>query len=120
MLMPTFPLTRLGAFQAELHACFTRRADALFELGDALLCAPAVPSLPHLSLEPVHQRGRGSAYSGSPVPVTGTAAARQLSGRRIRCAVARMREPLERTHRVSGRLPLCGAPSPPAEWCRGI
>jgi len=35
----TFPLGRLGHFRAELHATFTRRADALFELGDALLCA---------------------------------------------------------------------------------
>jgi hypothetical protein len=60
MPMPTFPLVRLGAFRAELHACYSRRADALFELGDALLCAQAVPSLPHLSLEPVHQRGWGS------------------------------------------------------------
>jgi hypothetical protein len=63
MPMPTFPLVRLGGFRAELHACFTRRADALFELGDALLCAPAIPSLPHLSLEPVCQRGWGSAYA---------------------------------------------------------
>jgi hypothetical protein len=63
MPMPTFPLARLAAFRAELHACFTRRADALFELGDALLCAPAVPSLPHLSLEPVCQRGWGSIYA---------------------------------------------------------
>jgi DDE superfamily endonuclease len=31
--------------------------------GDALLCAQAVPSLPHLSLEPVHRRGWGSAYA---------------------------------------------------------
>jgi hypothetical protein len=54
------PLARLGGFRSELHACCTRRADALFELGDALLCAPAIPSLPHLSLEPVHQRGWGS------------------------------------------------------------
>jgi hypothetical protein len=61
MPVPTFPLARLGGFRSELHACFTRRADALFELGDALLCAPAIPSLPHLSLEPVHQRGWGSA-----------------------------------------------------------
>jgi hypothetical protein len=37
MPMPTFPLARLGQFRAEPHACFTRRADALFELGDALL-----------------------------------------------------------------------------------
>jgi hypothetical protein len=63
MPTPTFPLARLGAFRSELHACFTRRADALFELGDALLCAPAVPSLPHLSLEPVCRRGWGSAYA---------------------------------------------------------
>jgi hypothetical protein len=54
---------RLGAFRAELHACFTRRADALFELGDALLCADAFPSLPHLSLQPAHQRGWGSVYA---------------------------------------------------------
>jgi hypothetical protein len=65
MPMPTFPFVRLGAFRAELHACLTRRADALFELGDALLCTstPPVPSLPHLSLEPVHQRGWGSVYA---------------------------------------------------------
>jgi Transposase DDE domain len=63
MPTPTFPLARLGGFRAELHATFTRRADALFELGDALLCARAVPSLPHLSLEPVYRRGWGSAYA---------------------------------------------------------
>jgi hypothetical protein len=63
MLMPTFPLARLGAFRTELHACFTRRADALFELGDALLCAQAFGSLPHLSLEPVCRRGWGSVYA---------------------------------------------------------
>ena len=63
MPTPTFPLMRLGAFRAELHACFTRRADALFELGDALLCADAFPSLPHLSLQPAHQRGWGSVYA---------------------------------------------------------
>ena len=58
-----FPLARLGAFRTELHACFPRRADALFELGDALLCAEAFPSLPHLSLEPAHRRGWGSVYA---------------------------------------------------------
>ena len=64
MPTPTFPLARLGGFRAELHACFTRRADALFELGDALLCSQApFPSLPHLSLEPTHRRGWASAYA---------------------------------------------------------
>jgi hypothetical protein len=62
MPMPTSPLARLGGFRAELHACFTRRADALFELGDALLCAQAFSALPHLSLEPVCRRGWGSVY----------------------------------------------------------
>jgi hypothetical protein len=62
MPMPTFPYAGLDAFRAELHACCTRRADALFELGDALLCTPTpVPSPPHLSLEPVHQRGWAAA-----------------------------------------------------------
>ena len=61
--MPTSPLARLGAFRTELHACCTRRADALFELGDALLCTQAFSSLPHLSLEPIHRRGWGSAYA---------------------------------------------------------
>src|ERR671911_424472 len=63
MPMPTFPLARLSTFRTELHACFPRRADALFELGDALLCAEAFPSLPHLSLEPAHRRGWGSVYA---------------------------------------------------------
>jgi hypothetical protein len=61
MPMSPSPLVRLGAFRDQPHVCFTRRADALFELSDALLCAQAVPSLPHLSLEPVHRRGWGSA-----------------------------------------------------------
>ena len=64
MPTPSSPLARLAAFRAELHACFTRRADALLELGDALLCAQTpLPSLPHLSLEPVHRRGWGSTYA---------------------------------------------------------
>src|SRR4029453_2199212 len=57
------PLARLAAFRAGLHACCTRRTDALLELGDALLCAPAIPSIAHLSLEPIHRRGWGSAYA---------------------------------------------------------
>jgi hypothetical protein len=53
--LPAYPdppaaLASLQASRAGLHACCTRRADALFELGDALLSAPAVPSLPQLSL----------------------------------------------------------------------
>src|SRR6266540_3330691 len=41
-----------------------RRPDALFELCDAVLCAPGpVTSLPELSLAGVHQRGWGSTYA---------------------------------------------------------
>src|SRR5215831_6631206 len=40
------------------------RADALFELTDAVLCAGGpVCSLPRLSLEPVMRRGHGSGYA---------------------------------------------------------
>jgi hypothetical protein len=60
MSTPTFPLARLGSFRTEPHACCTRRADALLELGATLLSAPAVRSLPHRSLEPVCRRGWGS------------------------------------------------------------
>ena len=63
MAEPPSPLEQLRAFRAELHACCTRRADALLELGDALLSAPPIPSLAHLSLEPAHRRGWGSSYA---------------------------------------------------------
>jgi hypothetical protein len=46
-----------------LHGCFVRRADALFELCDAILTTGTVPSPAHLSLAPVHRRGWGSLYA---------------------------------------------------------
>jgi hypothetical protein len=67
--LPAYPkapatLARLQAFRAGLHACCTRRADALVDLADALLSAPGpVASLPQLSLEPAHRRGWGSTYA---------------------------------------------------------
>jgi hypothetical protein len=51
------------AFRAALYGCATRRADAWFELGDALLVTERLVSLPHLSLEPLHRRGHGSLYA---------------------------------------------------------
>jgi DDE superfamily endonuclease len=57
-------LARLQAFRAGLHACCTRRADALVDLADALLSVPGpLWSLPQLSLEPAHRRGWGSTYA---------------------------------------------------------
>src|SRR5215212_8955014 len=60
--MPAHDLESLRTFRTDLHGCFPRRADALFELGDALLAAEAVGSLPHLSLQAPHRRGWGSLY----------------------------------------------------------
>ncbi len=60
---PLDPLASLRTFRIALHRCFDRRADALFEAGDALLAAAPIPSLPHLSLAPLHRRGWGSVYA---------------------------------------------------------
>ncbi|MGI5142594.1 MULTISPECIES: transposase [unclassified Streptomyces] len=56
-------LSELSRFRAGLHACFTRRGDALFELADAMLCAQGpVRSPVELSLEPEFRRRHGSVY----------------------------------------------------------
>jgi hypothetical protein len=60
--MPASDLSALRAFRTDLHGCFPRRADALCELGDALLTADPVASLPHLSLQAAYRRGWGSLY----------------------------------------------------------
>jgi len=56
-------LAELHRFRNDFYDCLTARQDALFELGDALLVADQVPSLPYLSLDPVHRRGHGSVYA---------------------------------------------------------
>src|SRR3712207_7587402 len=53
----------LRGFREEAFGCLGRRRDALFELVDGLLAAESMPSLPHLSLLPVHRRGWGSVYA---------------------------------------------------------
>jgi DDE superfamily endonuclease len=54
---------QLAAFRGELYRCFTARADALFELADAVLCADGpVRTLVGLSLAPEHRRGHGALY----------------------------------------------------------
>ncbi len=58
---PTDALLR--AFRRSFYECLHRRADALFELTDALLSADAIPSPAHLSLEAPHRRGWGSLYA---------------------------------------------------------
>src|SRR4051794_33826533 len=54
---------RLRTLRRGLYACFHRRADALFELADAILTAGNMPSSVHLSLVTVHRRGWGSLYA---------------------------------------------------------
>ena len=61
--MDSSALDTFRAFRNSLYKCLHRRADALFELTDALLTAEAVPSPVHLSLQPSHRRGWGSLYN---------------------------------------------------------
>lgn len=57
-------LGQLSAFRAEFYACLTRRADAVFDLTDAVLCADGpVRSLVETSLAGEHRRGHGSLYA---------------------------------------------------------
>jgi hypothetical protein len=56
-------LDRLARFRAGAYDCFGRRADALFEVMDALTGADRpIRSLAELTLEPVGVRGWGSFY----------------------------------------------------------
>ena len=56
-------LGRLARFREEFYGCLTRRADTLFELADAVLCADGpVRTLAGLSLAPEHRRGHGALY----------------------------------------------------------
>ncbi|MDQ6798378.1 MAG: transposase [Actinomycetota bacterium] len=53
----------LGSFRSQLYGCFTRWADALFELTDAMVCSSGpISSVPSLSLEPEFTRSHGSLY----------------------------------------------------------
>ena len=53
----------LREFRQGVYDCLSRRADALFELADAVACRPEpVCSLPGLSLEPEFGRGHGALY----------------------------------------------------------
>ena len=57
------PLAVVARFRTGLYGAFGRRRDALFDLVDALLTAGPAPSLVHLCLAPVHQRGWGSLHA---------------------------------------------------------
>ena len=55
----------LAGFRVLFYESLNARADELFELADALLCADGpVRSLVELSLAPEHRRGHGALYDG--------------------------------------------------------
>src|SRR4051812_37291871 len=55
----------LSTFRTDFYRCITARADALFEVTDALLCTDGpVKSLVDLVLAPEHRRGHGGMYDG--------------------------------------------------------
>jgi len=102
--VPQDAIAQLSRFRADFYDSLTGRADALFELTDALLCADGpVKTLVGLALEPEHRRGHGALYGGL---------------NRGRIEVARLRRalasvPLPRT--ADGRLVLAVDVSP---WLR--
>jgi hypothetical protein len=97
-------LAALAAFRRDFHDCLARRADALFELADALLCADGpVVSLPELSLIPEHRRGHGALYDAL--------ACGQVAVGRLRRTLAGLTLPRDE----SGRLTLAVDVSP---WLR--
>jgi hypothetical protein len=60
---PPVGVSDLGRFRQGFYDCLTARADAVFELVDALVCRPGrAESVPALSLEPEFRRGHGGLY----------------------------------------------------------
>ena len=97
-------LGELSGFRQEFYRCLPARADALFELAEAVLCADGpVRSLVELSLAPEHRRGHGGLYGG----INGG----RIEVGRLRAALASV--PLPRA--ADGRLVLAVDVSP---WLR--
>jgi hypothetical protein len=97
-------LAVLSGFRSEFYRCLTSRADALFELADAVLCADGpVKTLVDLALAPEHRRGHGAMYDAL--------GAGRIDVTRFRWALARL--PLPRG--TDGRLMLAVDVSP---WLR--
>ncbi len=74
-------LRAFRSFRHSLYGCLDRRADALFELTDALLAADAVPSPVRLSLPASHRRGWGSLCAALAHGATDAEALRRLLAR---------------------------------------
>src|SRR3954449_2304334 len=93
---------RLRGFRSELYRCLGRRADELFELTDALLCADGpVSTLVGLCLAPEHRRGHGALYDAINVG--------RVDVERLGRVLARL--PLTRIFGGRGGLGAVGTPS---------
>ncbi|MFZ1179858.1 MAG: NF041680 family putative transposase [Mycobacterium sp.] len=101
-------LAGLSRFRREFYGCLTLRADALFELADAVLCGDGpVTSLPELSLQSVHRRGHGAMYDAL--------AQGHINVSRLRMALAGLRLPRGTDRQLSIALDVTPWPRPDAE-----
>jgi hypothetical protein len=104
-------LEELSRFRTDFYGCLDARADALFELAEAMLCAEGpVVSVPELSLAGVHRRGHGGLYDAL--------ASGKLNVARFAAVLAGLELP-----RFGGRITLAVDVSPwlrpDAECCDG-
>lgn len=96
-------LEELSGFRLEFYGCLDARADALFEVAEAMLCLDGpVVSVPELSLASVHRRGHGALYDAL--------ACGKLNVARFTAVLARLPLP-----RFGGRITLAVDVSP---WLR--
>ncbi|MGW1554819.1 transposase, partial [Streptomyces sp. NPDC002346] len=101
-------LAGLCRFRREFYSCLTLRADALFELTDAVLCTDGpVVSLPELSIAEVHRRGHGAMYDAL--------AQGHINVSRLRMALAGLRLPRGADGQLSIALDVTAWPRPDAE-----
>lgn len=88
--IPVASLDDLVLFRAEFYDCLSARADALFELTDAVLCTGGpVTTLVELCLAGVHRRGHGALYDGMNAGRVEIARLRRVAG--PYCAATRWR-----------------------------
>jgi hypothetical protein len=90
---PDTQLGDLGRFRVGFYDCLTTRADALFELAEAVLCEPGpVHTLVELCLATPHRRGHGALYDGLN--------AGRIDIGRLRWSLAGLRLPRDRDGRI--------------------
>ncbi|MGP4046211.1 transposase [Streptomyces sp. 2A115] len=80
----------MSRFRTAFYGCLSARADAFFELTDALLCADGPTRTPvELSLLAEHQRGYGSLYGALNHGRQITGCTGSTSPSRGRCSIRR-------------------------------